>query len=82
MLEEIRGQLQQIIDTAPAGELPAVRTALDELRGQLHQVAGTNANDDVRQASRLFGIAHEKAGEAVQTAMQAAEHVRSFSAVL
>ncbi|WP_223207908.1 hypothetical protein [Actinopolyspora erythraea] len=55
---------------------------LDELRGQLHQVAGTSANDDVRQASRLFGIAHDKTGEAAQAAMQAAEHVRSFSAVL
>ncbi|MGJ7907901.1 hypothetical protein ACOQFL_15635 [Actinopolyspora sp. H202] len=39
MLDEIRGRLQRIIDTAPAGELQAVQTTLDELRGQLHQVA-------------------------------------------
>ncbi|WP_019854723.1 hypothetical protein [Actinopolyspora mortivallis] len=82
MLEEIRGRLQQIIDTAPAGELQAVRTTLEELRGQLHQVAGTSTNHDVQQAMQLLGIAHEKAGEAVQAVAQAAEHVRAFSAVL
>ncbi|SDK29743.1 hypothetical protein SAMN04487820_106202 [Actinopolyspora mzabensis] len=82
MLDEIRDQLQQIIDTTPAGELQAMQTTLDELRKQLNQVAGTSTNHDVRQALHLFGIAHEKAGEAVQAAMEAAEHVRSFSAVL
>ncbi|WP_019855641.1 hypothetical protein [Actinopolyspora mortivallis] len=82
MLEEIRGRLQQIIDTAPVGELQAVRTTLEELRGQLNQVAGTSTNEDVQQALHLFGLAAEKAGEAAQAAMQAAEHVRSFSAVL
>ncbi|SFT69719.1 hypothetical protein SAMN04487904_1061 [Actinopolyspora lacussalsi subsp. righensis] len=82
MLGEIRGQLQQIIDTAPAGELQAIQTTLDELHGQLNQVAGTSTNHDVRQALQLLGTAHEKAGEAVQAAMEAAEHVRSFSAVL
>ncbi|SFT93035.1 hypothetical protein SAMN04487904_113158 [Actinopolyspora lacussalsi subsp. righensis] len=82
MLDEIRGQLQQIIDTAPAGELQAIQTTLDELCGQLNQVAGTSTNHDVRQASRLFGIAHEKAGEAVQAVAQAAEHVSTFSVVL
>ncbi|PRW63293.1 hypothetical protein [Actinopolyspora mortivallis] len=82
MLEDIRARLQQIIDTAPAGELQAVRTTLDELRGQLHQVAGTSANDDVQQALRLFGIAPDTVGEAVQAVMLATEHVRSFSTVL
>ncbi|NYH77064.1 hypothetical protein FHR84_000378 [Actinopolyspora biskrensis] len=82
MLENIRGQLQQIIDTAPADELQAAQNTLDELLGQLHQVAGTSTNHDVRQALQLLGIAVEKAGEAAQATIQAAEHVRSFSAVL
>ncbi|GAB3544191.1 hypothetical protein J2S53_004395 [Actinopolyspora lacussalsi] len=82
MLDEIRGQLQQIIDTAPAGELQTVRTTLDELRGQLNQVAGTSTNHDVQQATRLFGIAYEKAGEAARAAMEAADHVSTFSTVL
>ncbi|ASU79955.1 hypothetical protein CDG81_18690 [Actinopolyspora erythraea] len=82
MLDEIRGQLQQITDTAPVSELQTIRTTLDELRALLHQMAGTSTNDDVHQASRLFGIAHDKTGEAVQALMYALEHVRSFSAVL
>ncbi|GAB3543053.1 hypothetical protein J2S53_000382 [Actinopolyspora lacussalsi] len=77
MLEEIRGQLHQIIDTAPTGELAAVRTRLEELRGLLHQVAGTSTNDD-----QLFATAHEKTDEAVQAVMRATEHVSAFSAVL
>ncbi|WP_154670728.1 hypothetical protein [Actinopolyspora erythraea] len=45
-------------------------------------MAGASADHDVRQASRLFGVAYEKVGEVAQAAMEAAEHVRSFSAVL
>ncbi|SFE38834.1 hypothetical protein SAMN04487819_112119 [Actinopolyspora alba] len=82
MLEEIRSQLQQVIETAPTGELAAVRTRLEELGGLLYQVAGTSTNDDVRQALQLFGIAHEKVSEAVQAVAQATDHVSTFSAVL
>ncbi|MGJ7908515.1 hypothetical protein ACOQFL_18780 [Actinopolyspora sp. H202] len=82
MLEEIRGQLQQITDTAPTGELAALRSRLADLRGLLYQVAGTSTNDDVQRSLQLFGIAHEKVGEAIQAVAQASENVRTFSAVL
>ncbi|PRW61691.1 hypothetical protein [Actinopolyspora mortivallis] len=82
MLEDIRARLQQILDTAPAGELQAVPTTLDELRGQLHQLAAPSTNEDIRQALRLSSFASDTVGEAVQTLMLATEHVRSFSTVL
>ncbi|SFD94761.1 hypothetical protein SAMN04487819_105281 [Actinopolyspora alba] len=82
MLDEIRAQLQQITDTAPTDELQIVRTELDELRGKLNQVAGTSNDNDVQQAIRLFGAAHEKTDEATQTAMRASEHVREYAAAL